>query len=291
MGFEEQVQMIPRVLMALLIVWLVLVAIRQARAWREAGSPRGVGSRDLLGLVPEVKPFASRIEFLEARYTMNLGDFLNRAYVTSDEIKRPPESKIVYEAVKVTDPMKAENPFIHVDPSIPFPPGGSAGTSQIIGGVPWSSGFPSDFPGDSGGGGAGGLGGISISVQGGIGGSGRIGIPRFKIGQWVRAVDNLGIDAKGKLVRITGINGDDHYRFEACAPGCPQSSDGYAGGGDWFEPAIPKVGEWWEAKKCSKHPGVVEAGVWRVSEAAWVHPAGEMVLCGCITPLNFGRGL
>lgn len=96
----------------------------------------------------------------------------------------------------------------------------------------------------------------------------------YKPGQWVRTEG----DELVKLVEW-GSFGGDGWKVT---------------GGRWFttsqlRPALPRKGEWWEKKPCNTHQHV-NPGEYKWK---WTPPADagfDEVECGCLIPVNFGRG-
>src|SRR5262249_4965627 len=109
------------------------------------------------------------------------------------------------------------------------------------------------------------------------------GIPAFNVGEWVR-VTCVHSMAFGDPARIIDIRLDGSigviYRLEL---GLNEMAD--MTGSD-IEHAHPKAGETWARTPCSRHGD--GSAPWKFGvdapDMAW------MVRCGCLRPVNFGKG-
>ena len=102
--------------------------------------------------------------------------------------------------------------------------------------------------------------------------------PSFRVGQWVRF-------KTGQLARIIAVhpNGTCHIESTVGRSGMTANEMSV------FEPAIPRVWEWWEWKTCATH-GMIKDDPAKLTHSLTGAVVEAAVICGCIAPVNFGRG-
>jgi hypothetical protein len=125
---------------------MVIAAMMMLLRWLGAGA--NISPEAMIGVKPSPRPFETRAEFLKARMDMDLEEFLERARITSEELKR------------VTGPSGC---------SAPVGPSGYSGIPEISGqpgGFSGFSGYPGRDPGFSGISGFSGFAIRPVSVQG-----------------------------------------------------------------------------------------------------------------------------
>lgn len=271
------------------IVWVAFMfclAIARVAKTKPEQAPTHVGG---------ILPFKSREEFLKARMEMDLGEFLDRAYVTPKEITRWKRPEII----------TAQGPVLpSPNGRVPKDIAGIAGSAQIGQQLGWGSpggcgGFPS----------VGGVGGAAGTMFQGSGtpkfidvtynvisdkfSSGQLQGPYvaaplltapLKEGCWYRRKCN------GELVRCQRSFITAGYFITKAGIIVPCHDHE-------VKIAIPRAGETWTMNPCNEHLGgphspnnytvqsfhpAIQAGVSDIWE--------KFTLCGCSVPFEFGHG-
>jgi hypothetical protein len=111
---------------------------------------------------------------------------------------------------------------------------------------------------------------------------------KYEQGQWVR-VKRPTSPAVGQIGRVTEMKAGEirvivHSRDNGSFLVGLSSME--------LEAALPKVGEWWRRLKCGIHQGLYGGEVLIGPDCEWwLSPSRlEDWRCGCIEPVNFGRG-
>lgn len=113
-------------------------------------------------------------------------------------------------------------------------------------------------------------------------------VSEYVHGQWVR-VTRPTSPAVGQIGRIYEVKPYETRVFVQSNHG-----DSFAVGVSFveFEPALPKVGEWWRRLECKIHQGLDSSQVLVGPDCEWWLSKSRIEdwKCGCIEPVNFGRG-
>ena len=120
---------------------------------------------------------------------------------------------------------------------------------------------------------------------------------KFKVGDWVRHSE--GEHHKGELSQITSIERKTIGVYEIILSISPEAKS-HMGKGMWhchelshLEKAYPKVDEWWKYEKCVGHYGNGATSYptepWKVVTSTG-YEDNSYLKCGCMVPVNFGRG-
>ena len=109
--------------------------------------------------------------------------------------------------------------------------------------------------------------------------------PSFRVGQWVRRNG-----ASGSLGKIEAL--EQRAAAGTCMFIEPSSPDGTRL--IWWdydcEPAIPRAGEWWVWKTCDVHGQRANYADVPMKMSVCDPTSAQYVSCGCLAPVNFGRG-
>lgn len=219
--------------------------------WRREAAPSSTSG---------VQPFTTRAAFLAARMEMDLDLFLGRAYVTPASIRCPLKGELDF---KFQDKNLIT---LYSGASQCFGPGGGiAGSAEIVlGDVPFQSHL--------------------IGPE----------VPGFVVGRWYRI----------KAGYFNGAN--PPLRFEHLVTAnigrfTESEFSAYSHLLAHVEPAVPRVGEWWEKKPCASAHRYHEGDMAFCGPRKWEYDPGETsgalkaeteaALCGCLFPVNHGRGL
>ena len=113
--------------------------------------------------------------------------------------------------------------------------------------------------------------------------------PAFKVGQWVRCAKGFCHIADGQLAKLV-TQLDDLWLTNFGG----QHSDGSPCTlrDDQIEPALPRAGEWWVWRSCGMHGQRANYADIPFKSLGEDDPARAQchVACGCLAPVNFGRG-
>lgn len=94
------------------------------------------------------------------------------------------------------------------------------------------------------------------------------------------------VNPGGRLLRHVATASQDFHNFETESPHkmvC-RSFEG-------LSVAFPTSGEWWAKVFCAKHPQVAEPRIVTREDGWFFYPERkEELLCGCLEPVNFGKG-
>lgn len=115
-------------------------------------------------------------------------------------------------------------------------------------------------------------------------------LPKFKVGQWVRTRS----EKLGRVLAIEHLKAIDLYRFRIVLE---LNSLGHSLVPEFLDAALPRVGEWWRwtVRSCPERTVEHRPGIFMVDDMfiARNHHAtlGYEIACGCLEPVNFGKGI
>ncbi len=117
---------------------------------------------------------------------------------------------------------------------------------------------------------------------------------QFKVGDWVRVKPGSSgsPDWHGVLMRVLEISDKSLYALEGIARNMtPTPGITRFWKEEELEPALPRKGEWWIWDECDKHSRhrAERVGPWKML-CNWTDGLDIYLKCGCLVPLNFGRG-
>lgn len=239
----------------------------------------------LTGLIP-YPPFESRAEYLVAALEMDLNEFVERAKATPMHVKwpePPPPPLLMADTANqivgildlpTEDRIRRRNPFrgfrapalglpTPVQTSFGVP---KAARSAILG--------PSGVAGEP----------APAGASGGAGSPSPSSQATREPGKWYRVKET------GELARACNCSAGCGCFMTFTEPlvYCLSNS---------VEPAYPRPDEWWDKKPCEKpHAGYI--GAWQYGPSKWgrvvtADPAdvwAKAAECGCLEPVNFGKG-
>lgn len=107
--------------------------------------------------------------------------------------------------------------------------------------------------------------------------------PRFKLDQWVRSKRDSSLYKIITLLKVEPANGIGFY--------C-QGVDGVVRCfcESEIKPAYPVAGEWWHSLDCRTHGRGMKRPYKYYGNPVCSSVEEETILCGCLVPVNFGRG-
>ncbi len=204
--------------------------------------------------------FRTHEEYLEARRSMNLGDFLDRAYATPEKVKREARNEAYLQTGGAGSDGADGIGFMASSVGGVRQGGGSASSlSDLLGHQQQLSLLKA----------------VRLDATTSMG---TFASPRPHSTKWCRRKADGALlmavsigPSKGSLCHLIDVMGNDIYQFL----------------GD-LEVATPKAGEWWIWNACDRH--------------SWIQPVGPIIMhrdvpntegnvsCGCLAPVNYGKG-
>lgn len=112
---------------------------------------------------------------------------------------------------------------------------------------------------------------------------------KFRIGQWVR-FEKKDVLYAGRLARVGKVRCWEKeviYGLQVDPQGLTEAFE------TWLEPAVPQYGEWWRNDLCNAHSITKSESffIFYQKPDLAVRPFFQArVRCGCLTPVNFGKG-